>query len=585
MSTPGGRPATEEADGMSKARRTGTAMWEPGSPGIEEVAARIQFLFDRAQIWLDEERMVLMHSSALCCLRSELIETLGLERARGVLTRMGYASGIRDAEIVRQRYPDISDLELLHKGPLLHAIEGIANVEPIRMEIDIASGHYYVDCLWKDSIELYLNDKLSGPSVGPVCWSEVGHATGFVSGLMGRFVLHKEVERNANSCRFIGMPLEKWDDVEDELKYYKAESIAEEILSLQQEVETLRSTIQDRGVPASLIGDSPRFKDAWSLIERAAPSLITVLLLGETGVGKEVFARALHNASARADKPFVAVNCGALPSELLESELFGVEKGAYTGAMMSREGRFERANGGTLFLDEIGELSLGAQTRLLRVLQEGEIERLGDTTTRKIDVRLVAATNVDLEKAVGEGRFRKDLYYRINAYPVVIPPLRDRKEDIPVLSRHFLGELSAREGKQIGGFTDKARLALSEYEWPGNVRELRNVIERGVILTSDGELVDLQSLFPQLPASRRTGKSARLSRDGGISSSDDDIVNQFIEHALNRKMRMEDVEALLVNAAIERSQSNLSHAARLLGVSRAQIAYRVSKRIPPTSSE
>ncbi|HDR9759622.1 TPA: sigma 54-interacting transcriptional regulator [Burkholderia cepacia ATCC 25416] len=284
-------------------------------------------------------------------------------------------------------------------------------------------------------------------------------------------------------------------------------------------------------------------------------------------------------------QPFVAVNCGALPSELLEPELFGVEKGAYTSVRMSRKGRFERANAGTLFLDEIGELSLGAQTRLLRVLQEGEIEHLGDTTTRRIDVRLVAATNIDLEKAVGEGRFHKDLYCRINAYPVVIPPLRDRKEDIPFLSRHFLGELSTREGKRIASFTGNARLALSEYEWPGNVRELRNVIERGVILTSDGELVDVQSLFPQLPASRRTGKSARPSRDGGISSSDDDIVNQFIEHALNRKMRMEDVETLLANAAIERSQRNLIHAARLLGVSRAQIAYRVSKRIPPTSSE
>lgn len=575
-----GQPKTNETDCMSKARKTGTALWESGSPGIEEVAARIQFLFDRAQIWLDEERMVLMHSSALCSLRSELIETLGTERARGLLTRMGYASGMRDAEIVRQRYPNVSDLELLHKGPLLHALEGIANVEPLVMEIDIASGHYYVDCLWKDSIELYLNDKLPGASDGPVCWSEVGHATGFVSGLMGRFVLHKEVERNANGCRFIGKPLEKWDNVEDELKYYKADSIAEEILSLQEEVEALRSTIRERGVPASLVGDSPRFRDVWSLIERAAPSLITVLLLGETGVGKEMFARALHNSSPRARKPFVAVNCGALPSELLESELFGVEKGAYTGALSSREGRFERANGGTLFLDEIGELSLGAQTRLLRVLQEGEIERLGDTTTRRIDVRLVAATNVDLEKAVEEGRFRKDLYYRINAYPVVIPPLRDRKEDIPVLSRHFLGELAAREGKRISGFTDKAQLALSEYEWPGNVRELRNVIERGVILTSEGELIGLQSLFPQPPTSKHAGKSARLSRDGGISSTDSNIVKQFIEHALNTKMRMEDVETLLVNAAIERSQSNLSNAARLLGVSRAQIAYRVRKRPP-----
>ena len=569
---------------MSKSRKPTGSGWEPGSPGIEEVASRIQFQFDKAQIWLDEERMVLMHSSALACLRRELIETLGVERARGLLTRMGYASGVRDAEIVRQRYPDVSDLELLHKGPLLHALEGIVNVEPIKLEIDIAKGHYYVECLWKDSIELYINDKIFGPGDTPVCWTEVGHATGFVSGLMGRFILHKEVERYATGSRFVGKPLDEWDDADEELKYYKADPVAEEILLLQRQVEALRSSIHERGLPETLIGGGPGVRDTWSLIERASSSVVTVLLLGETGVGKEMFARALHHASPRTDKAFVAINCGALPSELLESELFGVEKGAYTGAQTSRAGRFERANGGTLFLDEIGELSLGAQTRLLRVLQEGEIERLGDTATRKVDVRLVAATNVDLADAVAQGRFRKDLYYRINAFPVVIPPLRDRKEDIPLLAKHFLEELSAREGKRVKGFTDKAELALIDYDWPGNVRELRNVIERGIILTPEGGLIDLPVLFPPMSALRSSAaKPGRLSRDGGLASIDKDIVNTFVDHVLSRKICMEDVEALLVDAAIERSQNNLSSAARMLGISRAQIAYRANKKNPGNS--
>ena len=563
---------------MSKARVRSVAAWEAGSPGIEEVASRIRFMFDRAQIWLDEERMMLMHSSAIGCLRQELIETLGVERARGLLTRMGYASGLRDAEIVRKRYPEVSDLELLHKGPLLHALEGIANVEPLRLEIDIAKGHYYVECLWKDSIELHLNEKASGTHTGPVCWTEVGHATGYASALMGRFVLHLEVERTPEGCRFIGKPVEAWEDIDDELKYYQADPIAEELISLQREVEVLRSTICDKGVPATLVGESSRFKEAWSFLQRAAPSMVSVLLLGETGVGKEVFARSLHLASTRAQKPFVAVNCGALPSELLESELFGVERGAYTGALVSREGRFERANGGTLFLDEIGELSLNAQTRLLRVLQEGEIERLGDTTTRRIDVRLVAATNVDLQEAVAQGRFRKDLYYRINAYPVLIPPLRERKDDIKLLSNRFLDELSAREGKRVKGFTDKARMALLEYDWPGNVRELRNVIERGIILTAEGGYIESNALFPQVTWQQPAGKCAKISREGGLAPLDKDIVRTFVQHALDNAISLDELETLLVNAAIERSNNNLSNAARLLGVSRAQISYRTKKR-------
>ena len=251
-------------------------------------------------------------------------------------------------------------------------------------------------------------------------------------------------------------------------------------------------------------------------MRKGAGTQVTVLLTGETGVGKERFARALHAMSTRAAKPFVAVNCAALPGELIESELFGAEKGAFTGAGAARQGRFERADGGTLMLDELGELPLPAQAKLLRVLQQGEIERLGGTQVRKVDVRAIVATNVDLKAAVAAGRFRADLMYRLNVYPIRIPPLRERVDDIEPLAAHLLQRFSALHGKSVAGFTDRALDAMRSYAWPGNVRELENLIERGVILASAREPVDVHELFPMLdhapPGDRQRRRPTRACR-------------------------------------------------------------------------
>ncbi|MBM7456758.1 DNA-binding NtrC family response regulator [Oceanisphaera litoralis] len=552
--------------------------WEQSSPGISEVASRLRFSFQSGQIWLDEERMVLMHSSALVALRKELIDSLGMERARGILTRVGYASGLRDAEIVRSSYQGLSDLELLHKGTLFHALEGMVKVELQAVEIDIQAGRYYMDALWQNSFELHIHHTLNGTGDGPVCWNELGHATGYVSGIMGRFILHKEVERGPDGCRFIGMPVEDWDDVEDELRYYQLDSVVEQILTLQGQVEDLRSALPERLQPSDMIGESPAFKQAWALAEKAAASPVTVLLLGETGAGKDVFARAIHNASPRVDKPFVAVNCGALPNDLIESELFGIEKGAFTGAQSSRPGRFERADGGTLFLDEVGELSLGAQTRLLRALQSGEIDRLGDTRTRKVDVRVIAATNVDLSDAVAKGTFRKDLYYRLNIFPVSLPPLRERPEDILPLAERLLDKFATREGKRVRGLTDRARHALLSHDWPGNVRELENVMERGMILAAPDSLIDVSTLFLSSGDPLQYDVTTGLNRDGCLGKgARDGKVDAFLDHVLDQRIPMEDLEAVVVKAAIERCEGNLSAAARLLGISRAQIGYKQKK--------
>ena len=237
-----------------------------------------------------------------------------------------------------------------------------------------------------------------------------------------------------------------------------------------------------------IIGNSPALESVLEQVERVAPTDSTVLIHGETGTGKELIARAIHNISSRCGRSFVKLNCAAIPLDLLESELFGHEKGAFTGAIAQRVGRFEMADKGTLLLDELGDIPLALQPKLLRVLQEQEFERLGSTRTHRVDVRLVAATNHDLPKMVKRGAFRIDLYYRLNVFPIALPPLRERSEDIPALVEHFVDVYSRRMGKQIKEIPTETLLALTRYQWPGNIRELQNMIERAVILSNHGVL-------------------------------------------------------------------------------------------------
>jgi formate hydrogenlyase transcriptional activator len=259
------------------------------------------------------------------------------------------------------------------------------------------------------------------------------------------------------------------------------DQLSEEKLYLQDEIRSEHNFEE-------IIGQSPALKRILKQVETVAPTDSTVLILGETGTGKELFARAIHNLSSRRDRTLVKVNCAAIPTGLLESELFGHEKGAFTGAVAQRIGRFELANHGTIFLDEVGDIPLELQSKLLRVLQEQEFERLGSTRTMRVDVRLIAATNSNLTQRVHEKQFREDLYYRLNVFPVMIPPLRERREDIPLLVGHFVQKYACRMKKRIDTIPTPAMKALSEYHWPGNVRELENFIERAIILSRGSEL-------------------------------------------------------------------------------------------------
>lgn len=327
-----------------------------------------------------------------------------------------------------------------------------------------------------------------------------------------------------------------------------------------------------------MLGSSTGFKQAFDLLSRASKTQVTVLLLGETGVGKERFAQALHQMSTRSKAPFVAINCAALPHDLIESELFGVEKGAFTGAQYARLGKFERADGGTLFLDEIGELPLAAQAKLLRVLQDGEIERLGDDRVRKVDIRLVAATNVDLQAAVNARRFRQDLLYRLNVYPISIPPLRERLADIPLLIGGILERLCARHDKAISRVSDQAMQAITRYEWPGNVRELENVIERGIVLAQHGGNIELEHLFPHMCDENRCAKISPGSEPR------DERPKPPINHRLpfdalfNSGLSIEEIEHQIIEEAVRRANGNLSRAARQLGITRPKLQYRIKRR-------
>jgi Nif-specific regulatory protein len=331
------------------------------------------------------------------------------------------------------------------------------------------------------------------------------------------------------------------------------QQVREREATLRRENLSLRAEISERYSHFFMVGRSAAMQHVQEMIDKVAPSRASVLLLGESGTGKTLIARIVHELSPRAKYPFVKVNCASLPENLLESELFGYEKGAFTGASKAKAGRFEEADGGSIFLDEIGELGLALQAKLLRFLQEREFERLGSTKTRKVDVRIIAATNRNLHEAVNEGAFREDLYYRLNVFPIQVPPLNERKEDIPYLVEHFV-EKNAREYAKKLRITPQALELMTRYDWPGNVREMENLIERLAIMVEGPEIdvSDLPSFLHNKSPAPRSCDPESLSR-------------------------LEEMEKKEIVAALERHRWNQSQAAKELGLTLRQIGYRIRK--------
>ncbi|HCI1918084.1 TPA: sigma-54-dependent Fis family transcriptional regulator [Pseudomonas aeruginosa] len=554
---------------------------------LQDLSSQIRFVAAEGRIWFGEQRMLLMQLSTLASFRREIISLIGVERAKGFFLRLGYQSGLMDAELARKLRPGISDEEVFLAGPQLYAIKGLVKVRLLTMDIAIREGRFNVEAEWTNSFEVDICQSELGLMDEPVCWTVLGYASGYSSAFMGRKVIFKETSCRGcgdDTCRIVGKIAEEWDgaSVTGFESYFKIDSIMDERYELQTQVASLRSRLEKYNGQYYGIGQSPAYKRTCETVDKAARSKVSVLLLGETGVGKEVIARSVHLRSERAEQPFVAVNCAAIPPDLIESELFGVDKGAYTGAVSARAGRFERANGGTIFLDEVVELSPRAQATLLRVLQEGELERVGGGHTRKIDVRVISATNENLEEAVKEGRFRADLYFRLSVFPVHIPPLRERVEDIPLLVEHFLKKHHQEYGKKTLGLSDRALEASLHYQWPGNIRELENALERGVILTESNQSISVEALFPGLATAiggNRLSSGGELTEE--ISANGEDWFGRVIDQSIS----LDDVEAGLMRTAMNRSGQNISQAARLLGLTRPALAYRLKKLDPSLSAK
>ena len=326
--------------------------------------------------------------------------------------------------------------------------------------------------------------------------------------------------------------------------------------------QRMRAELDEHQQIDSLIGDSPSFRRVLQAIDSVRESNATILLTGESGTGKEMVARAIHKHGNRADKPFVAVNCAAIPEGLLESEMFGHRKGAFTGAVTDRIGRFQQADKGTLFLDEIGEMPLALQAKILRALQERVIEPVGDPRERKVDVRVIAATNKNLLEAVANKEFREDLYYRLNVFPIPLPALRERVEDIAPLARHFAHSLGAAAGKRITGFSPQALQAMAHYSWPGNIRELQNCVERATIVAS-GAVIEDDDLPAYLFASSPTGSGAILNEGASVPPDLD--------------AALAEVEKAYILAALAQSNGVQAAAAQLIGISERSFWYRLKK--------
>ncbi|MGE6243643.1 sigma 54-interacting transcriptional regulator [Ectopseudomonas guguanensis] len=545
---------------------------------FKDLTSLIHFQSAEGKIWLGEQRMLLLQVSAMANFRREMVNTLGIERAKGFFLRMGYQSGLKDAELAWKLRPNASEYDMFLAGPQLHSLKGLVKARPTEVDIDKESGRFYVEVDWIDSFEVEICQTELGLMQDPVCWTLLGYACAYSSAFMGREIIFKEVSCRGcggDKCRVIGKPAEEWDDVASFKQYFKNDPIIEELYELQSQLVSLRTNLDKQEGQYYGIGQTPAYQTVRNMMDKAAQGKVSVLLLGETGVGKEVIARSVHLRSKRAAEPFVAVNCAAIPPDLIESELFGVEKGAFTGATHPRMGRFERADKGTIFLDEVIELSPRAQASLLRVLQEGELERVGDNRTRKIDVRVIAATHEDLAEAVKAGRFRADLYYRLNVFPVAIPALRERREDIPLLVEHFLQRFHEEYGKRTLGLSDKALEACLHYSWPGNIRELENVIERGIILTEPNESISVPALFPR-PPKETSIDSERVSSDGVLIQPDNGQ-GSWISQLLGSGLSLDEIEESLMREAMQQANQNVSGAARLLGLSRPALAYRLKK--------
>jgi DNA-binding NtrC family response regulator len=463
------------------------------------------------------QRALLLDAVAMGLLRQYLVDNFGLTAARAVLTQFGFAHGWRMAAAMQKEFKWSDNEQWRRAGPRIHTLEGLFRIQPGSEDPLSKNGAMLLASYEAEQHLLHF-----GRSDSSVCWTICGLTSGYVSHTSGKeiYVLEDRCLGEGHAaCHLLGRTREEWgDERAEELAFFDAGRLKECLdVSLGRVTETLKAAeekirahrqtlvrvVRDVDEPLGIVAKSLKMKHVVNLARRVAKVDATVLITGESGVGKERIARLVHDESMRAAGPFVAVNCGAITETLLESELFGHKRGAFTGAASDRPGLFEAANHGTLLLDEIGEVSSGMQVKLLRVLQEREIRRVGENKSRPIDTRVLAATNRNLAHGVADGAFRQDLYYRLKVVELHVPPLRDRREDILPLARVLLAAAAVRMERKISGLVPQAVDQLLRYEWPGNVRELENAMERAVALARGGRVIlddlpeEIRQAFPK----------------------------------------------------------------------------------------
>ncbi len=512
------------------------------------------------------QRAILLDAVAMGLLRRYLVDNFGLTAARAVLTQFGFAHGWRAAEALRAEFTWESDEDWRRAGVRLHTLAGLFRVEPGGEGPLSRQGSMLAASYEAEQHLLHF-----GRADEPACWTICGLISGYLSRTAGEeiYVLEDRCAGKGDAaCHLFGRARAGWGgERAEELRFFEPERLAGCLdVSLRRVVESLKAAerklrerrralvrvARDAERPLGVVATSPAMRALVALAHRVAKVDSTVLITGESGSGKERIARLVHEESTRAAGPFLAVNCGAIAETLLESELFGHARGAFTGAAHDRPGLFEAANGGTLFLDEVGEVSAGMQVKLLRVLQERELRRVGENRSRRVDVRVVAATNRDLARGVERGAFRQDLYYRLKVIELHVPPLRERGDDVLPLARVLLASAALRMKRAIRGLAPGAADQLLRYDWPGNVRELENAMERAVALARGGRVE-----FEDLPEEVR-GAFPRPAATAGVRPLD-------------------EVEKEYILAALERNGGNQTRTAEQLQIGTATL-YRKLKR-------
>ncbi|OQB21488.1 MAG: Transcriptional regulatory protein ZraR [candidate division BRC1 bacterium ADurb.Bin183] len=524
---------------------------------------KLEELVDTSEGWLGLKgrRLVLIDSRTLAQMRKEIAGSVGMEQARRILTRIGFFWGQADAAAMKRIFTWDSQEEWIKAGARIHSIQGLAKTVISNIHVEDDPDSFMMEVIWNNSFESEQYLEVEIPSGDPICWMLLGHASGYTTFCLGREVYFMEEQCRAKGdriCKAIGRTRKAWGNrLKHDIAYFEMEDIHSKIVKLSEDLkqkqrelarQRQKMALVDPSQSREFVGvQSPVFRHVLELANKVAQYDSTILITGESGVGKEVLARYIHNNSRRAKGAFLAINCGALPDTLLESELFGHTKGAFTGADHARTGLFEEAKGGTLFLDEIGDVSTAMQIKLLRVLQEREILRLGENLPRKVDVRIVAATNKDLHKQIQEDTFREDLFYRLAVVEIHIPPLRERKEDILSLARYLVKRYAKRLHIPNLRLDSSALDYLQAYHWPGNIREMENAIERAAVVSHGGVI-----LPENLPL------TVTKSLDG---------FNRFYPS----DMTLEQVEMEHIKNVLKKTGGSRIKAADILGISQATL--------------